>query len=156
MEDYPLSTRDISEQFLSNPESTKNKLFVKRSEMPTRKLMYRVVGVKDVEGVPYIEFFYWLNKNRNYGTNPTFPINDEHEYREATIDEYDTYSDDTELNDDNNENPKNFYGGYKRKTNKRKTNKRKTKKRKTKKRKTNKRKTNKRKTNKRKTNKRKN
>jgi hypothetical protein len=103
-----ISSRDIYNQFIADPKATKNKRFIKTTAIGI-KLNYRVLGLKLVEGEPFIEFVCYRPAMKKI-TNPVVPINDNLEYEEAKEDDIDN-ADDYEV-DDLDTSVKKF-GGYK-------------------------------------------
>ena len=103
-----ISSRDIYNQFIADPKATKNKRFIKTTEIGI-KLNYRVLGLKLIEGEPFIEFVCYRPAMKKI-TNPVLHVNDNLEYEEAKEVDIEN-ADDYEI-DDLDTSVKKF-GGYK-------------------------------------------
>jgi hypothetical protein len=121
-----ISSRDIYQQFIADPKTTKNKRFIITTAIGI-KLKCRVLGLKLVEGDPFIEFVCYRPAMKKI-TNPILPVNDIPQFKEAKEDDIDN-ADDYEVDDDDN-NPRKF-GGYKKSKKSKKSKSKKMKKRKT-------------------------
>jgi hypothetical protein len=130
-----ISSRDIYNQFIADPKATKNKRFIKTTAIGI-KLNYRVLGLKLVEGEPFIEFVCYRPAMKKI-TNHVLPINDNLEYEESKEHDIDN-ADDYEV-DDLDTSVKKF-GGYKKLKKSKKTKRKSRKSKVSKKRRTNKRK----------------
>ena len=103
-----ISSRDIYQQFIADPKSTKNKRFIKTTAIGI-KLKYRALGLKLVEGEPFIEFVCYRPAMKKI-TNPILHVNDIPQFEEAKEDDIDN-ADDYEVDDDDTSVKK--FGGYK-------------------------------------------
>jgi hypothetical protein len=117
-----ISSRDIYHQFIADPKATKNKRFIKTTAIGI-KLNYRVLGLKLVEGEPFIEFVCYRPAMKKI-TNHVLPVNDIPQFEEAQEDDIDK-ADDYEI-DDLDTSVKKF-GGYKKLKKSKKTKSRKSK-----------------------------
>ena len=103
-----ISSRDIYQQFIADPKSTKNKRFIKTTAIGI-KLKYRALGLKLVEGEPFFEFVCYRPAMKKI-TNPVIPVNNIPQFEEAQEEDIDN-ADDYEV-DDLDTSVKKF-GGYK-------------------------------------------
>jgi len=111
-----ISSRDIYHQFIADPKATKNKRFIITTAIGI-KLKCRVLGLKLVEGEPFIEFVCYRPAMKKI-TNPLIPVNNIPQFEEAQEDDIDN-ADDYEV-DDLDTSVKKF-GGYKKSKKSKKT-----------------------------------